>query len=153
LDAAQDNWNAELRGQLDAAKRSLEAGFEDRLARAQAEWGAAGSNRPEPQYGANSGRVVEQGSNAPAPDAEAVARGAIEEVKREAEEAKRSLDERRHQAKLETRRVTDKRHRKTTLGMKEKAATYEAKRSSSKVILAIAALVMIGFAAFIFTTP
>ena len=85
------------------------------------------------------------------PDAEAVARNAIEQVKRDAEEAKRSLEERRHRAKLETRRVADKRHRKTTLGMKKKAANYEAKRSLKKRIFAIAAVVMIGVGAFIGT--
>ena len=65
--------------------------------------------------------------------------------------SKRSLEERRHQAKLESRRVTDKRHRKTTLGMKKKAVKYKAKRSPKKVILALAAVVMIGVAAFIAT--
>ena len=81
----------------------------------------------------------------------AVARNAIEEVKREAEEAKRSLEERRHRAKLESRRVTDKRHRKTTLVMKKKAAGYRAKRAPIKLILALAVVVMIGVAALIGT--
>ncbi len=52
---------------------------------------------------------------------------------------------------METRRVADKRHRKTTRGMKRKAANYDAKRSRAALMVAIAALVVVGFAVFIGT--
>lgn len=85
------------------------------------------------------------------PDAEAIARDAIEEVKRESVQAQRALDERRLQAKVEVRRVADRRHRKTTRGMKKKAIDYGAQRSRAKLIAATAALAMIGIAALIGT--
>jgi hypothetical protein len=110
---------------------------------------ARGEAGADPQRDVAPGGGFGQDEDSRTPDAEAIARDAIDEVKREAEEAKRALDERRHQAKLEGRRVIDKRHRKTTLGMKEKAANYQAKRSSAKRFLAIAVVVMIGVAAFI----
>ena len=151
LAAAQDNWYAELQGQLEAAKRKWELEIEDRLARARAERGEAGADRHVSQDDVAPGGASGPDEDLLAPDAEAIARNAIEEVKREAEEAKHSLDERRHQAKLEGRRVADKRHRKATRGMKEKAVNYQARHSSTKLILAIAAVVMIGAAAFVGT--
>ena len=79
------------------------------------------------------------------------ARDAIAEVKRESRQAQRALDQRRQQAKEEIRRVADKHHRKTTRGMKKKAANYDAKRSRANLIVAIAALVTIGVAVLIGT--
>ena len=66
-------------------------------------------------------------------------------------QAQWALDERRQQAKVEVRRVADKRHRKTTRGMKKKAIDYGAQRSRAKLIAATAALALIGVAALIGT--
>jgi hypothetical protein len=151
LAAAQDNWHAELQNQLEAAKRKWESEIEGHLARAGAGRGEPGAGHQAARHDAASSGASWQDTGSQAPDAEAIARSAIDEVKREAEEAQRALEERRHQAKLESRRVADKRHRKTTLGMKQKAVSYKARRSPKKVILAIAVVVMIGVAGFIAT--
>ncbi len=85
------------------------------------------------------------------PDPGAIAREAIEEAKRETEEAKRALEERRHQAKLEGRRVADRRHRKTALGMMQTARRFEIGRPQRK--LAVAGVGLLLFAAAAFTAP
>ncbi len=82
------------------------------------------------------------------PDPGAIAREAIEEAKRETEEAKRALEDRRHQAKLEGRRVTDRRHRRTALGMKQTALGFKIKRPQRKLAAAGVGLLLLAAATF-----
>ena len=82
------------------------------------------------------------------PDPGAIAREAIEEAKRETEEAKQALEERRHQAKLEGRRVADRRHRRTALGVIQAARGFEIKRPQRKLAAAGVGLLLLAAAAF-----
>ncbi len=82
------------------------------------------------------------------PDPGAIAREAIEEAKRETEEAKQALEERRHQAKLEGRRVTDRRHRKTARSVIQTTRGFEIKRLQRKLAAAGVGLLLLAAAAF-----
>ncbi len=82
------------------------------------------------------------------PDPGAIAREAIEEAKRETEEAKRALEERRHQAKLEGRRVADRRHRKTARSVIRTGRGFEIKRPQRKLAAAGAGLLLLAAATF-----
>ncbi len=158
LATAREAWQAEAQEELGAARQAWQTEIDARLARAEADWTAkwrAESSRNEARSAQSAshggadktGAAAEQAWNEPDPGA--IAREAIEEVKRETEEARLALEQRRHQAKLEGRRVTDKRHRKVALGMKKTAARFEIKRPRRKLAMAFAGLGMVGAAAFI----
>ena len=82
------------------------------------------------------------------PDPGAIARQAIEEAKRETEEAKQALEQRRRQAKLEGRRVADRRNRRTALGMMQSVRGFEIKRPQRKLAAAGVGLLLLAVAIF-----
>ena len=111
------------------------------------EGGAAGTDR----YGAESRDASGVDAEVHTPDAEAVARNAIEEVKREAGEAKRSLESAVIGPSWRASASPTSATARPRLVMKKKAADYRAKRAPIKLILALAVVVMIGVAALIGT--
>ncbi len=154
LATVQETWQAEAQARLAKVRQTWESEAADRLARVEAEWAArlaAAEARPESSAPEPAAAV---GQHSPAqdiwmePDPGAIAREAIEEAKRETEEAKRALEERRHQAKLEGRRVADRRHRRTALGVIQAARGFEIKRPQRKLAAAGVGLLLLAAAAF-----
>ncbi len=138
LTALRETWEENLERHIAVAREAWETELEHRAAGAgtDSKTHGAGLPRLEPVFDAVECALTAASPSAPAeplePDAPAVfhdpepefyaqpdrmvlARHAIEEVKREAEERKLELAERKRRAKDAARGIADKRHRRTTL--------------------------------------